>query len=186
MRYLAWILLALGGCSSPQKTVSGPISLRHVFPYGNYQHHVALQIPGAAKNLPRRFEFNGVVQTSEDAIRIAVLSAFGTTAFKINEDRRSGEIKAEIYVDGMKQYEPRLRAYYSTLRLLLLAENPPPARSPVQFQKTNAQGFPLEATVLKEATLFRFSDYDAHGIPGRIAIEHPQFQVEIEVSGYEI
>jgi hypothetical protein len=192
MALILWSLyLPLFGtsCSLPQKHASGLVSHGELFPYGTYMHKVTLVIPAKSGNAEKKLELNGVVQLRAGAVHVVGLSFFGTTAFKIDENRDTGEIKIEVYVDQMKKYEPRLREYYLLLREVLLAKSGPSQnQGRLKVIQTNEIGLPIEMETVgfDSNASFRLSRFDKNGVPAEFAIESARFSVKVEVTGYEI
>ena len=176
-------------CSSSQKHVSGSVSHDKLFPYGTYMHKVTLTLLARDDRAEKKFKFSGVVQLKPDAIHVVGLSFLGTTAFKVDEDRKTGEIETAVYVDQMKKYEPRLREYYLILREILVADSSPNLdERHLKVIRTNEKGFPVEMETMgfaKNAAL-KLSDFDQNGIPGVFVIEQANFSVTVQVTGYEI
>jgi hypothetical protein len=166
-------LILFSSCASQKlvegKTVSGSPAHDRIFPDGTYQHKVTLTLkrPAPGQSKAGKFDFTGIVQMDPAAIHIAVLSYFGTTAFKIAENLKTGEIKMDVYIDQLKKFEPRLKEYYLILREILLAK------------RSRAEG-------LQENAHFRITEFDKNGIPTAFSIEHPDFDVSVKVVGYEI
>lgn len=161
----------LASCSSSQKHVGGAVSQGKLFPDGTYEHKVTILIAAKEGVAERKIELTGVVQLKADAIHVVGLSYFGTTAFKIDENRATGEIKTEVFIDQMKKYEAHLKEFYLLLREVLLAQGHP------QFIRTGNKATPIEV---------RLSGFDQNGIPAEFAIENSNFSVKVRVTGYEI
>jgi hypothetical protein len=175
-------------CAS-SKIVSDSTDHRKLFPFGVYKHEVKLVLPARGEAPEKKFEFSGIVQLKPDAVHVVVFSFLGTTAFKINEDLKTGEIKTEIYVAQMKRFEPRLKEYYALLREVLIADaTPPGAGAHLKWTHTNEKGQPTEMRTvgLDKDAVFKLEDFDANGIPGKFLIEHANFLVEVQVQSYEI
>jgi hypothetical protein len=177
---------ALVGCTS--KTVQNPAAPRQlVFPYGTYQHDIDVQITARlppdvafkAKDQPKEFHFRGAVLISEKQIKVVALSAMGTTIFRITEDRASGNVETEIYVDALKKIESHMVEYYGVIKEVLTTPLPPSA--------SGTQG-PLHITKQTPAGLAEidFKDYDKNGIPTTVDVENSKFNLQIKVLGYEI
>jgi len=184
--------LVLGACASSKISPVGQESLvghERLFPFGTYRHEVRLILPAHADQPEKKFEFSGLVQLKPEAVHVVVFSFLGTTAFKINEDLKTGEIQTEVYVAQLKKFEPRLKEYYAILREVLIAGSTPPAEgSRLKWIRTNEKGQPTEMQTVgldKNAT-FKLEEYDGSGIPNRFLIEHPNFTVEVRVKSYEI
>jgi len=181
--------LGLMSCASPRKTVSGSVTHEKLFPYGTYMQKVSLTLPAKAGREEKNFNFNGVVQLKPDAIHVAGMSFFGTTAFKIDEDRKTGEIKTEVYVEQMKKYEPRLKEYYQILREILIADaKPSHDSSHLKWLRTNEKGLPVEMETVgfDKNAVFRLDGFDENGIPSEFSIDQDTFSVKVQVSSYDI
>lgn len=176
------------GCASTPKgktlrTTEAGRSL--LFPYGIYRHEVHVTLARRPASGPRDFSFRGLAQIRSEVIRIAVLSPFNTTLLKLTEDRRTGAISTESYSGAFRKLEPRIREYYSTLRLLLTLSLPVSVPGLTVTSRTG-DGLPVEIRSDPDGTVYRFAEYDGHGLPGRIQIVNSRFTVTIEVSAYEI
>ena len=166
------------GCAS--KTVKDPTAARQLlFPYGTYQHdvdvHLAPDIAAKAKDQPGEFHFRGAVLLSEKEIKVVALSAMGTTLFRISEDRTTGKVETEIYVDALKKVEDRMKEYYGVIREVLttpLQEN----LNEVHVSKETPAG----------PTEIDFRSFDKNGIPTTVDVENAKFEIRIKVLGYEI
>jgi hypothetical protein len=180
--------VALASCASAT-VVHGEVGRDKLFPYGTYKHEVKLVLPAHGEAPEKKFEFSGIVQLKPDAVHVVVFSFLGTTAFKIDEDLKTGEIRTAIYVAQMKKFEPRLKEYYGILRELLIAGATPPVDGArLRWVKTDDQGRPIEMRTvgLEKNAIFKLLDFDANRIPARFLIEHPGFSVEVRVKSYEI
>lgn len=181
---------ALGpGCATPDRKImrSSEASRGLLFPYGVYRHQVRVELSRQPASGPREFGFRGLAQIRSDVIRIAVLSPFNTTLMKLTEDRKTGAITTETYSAAFRKLEPRIREYYSTLRLLLTL--PLPVAGPgLTVTSLTRDGFPaeLKAEQATGESVIRFGDYDPHRVPGTIEIASPRYTVRIQVAAYEI
>lgn len=154
------------------------------FPNGQYYHSIHLKILEPGKD-EREFRFTGAVSIEPDAIHVVGLSPFGTTIFRIDEDRGSGAISAQVYLDAMKKHEQQLRDFYSVIRLLLLTK-----KTAGSDLKRDSLGRPLDANIsgpgVESGLHFLFNHYDEHGVPDRVQILAPRFQVDLTVTGYDL
>jgi hypothetical protein len=166
--------IGLSACSSP-KIYSGKQTNNLLFPYGNYRHAVKIKINPNEKTNSKEFAFNGVVQFREDWVKIVVLSPFGTTLAKVQEDLKTGKIEFVSYLENFKKYESKFTDYYAILRSLFLVKKDP--KAPVEK---------IETVGLTENATFFFKDYDSHNIPNHITIQGPKVAIEIQVSGYDV
>lgn len=153
-------MLLLSSCA--KAPVKPPPPGAGVYPYGIYQHRVSIRVKQPAKD----FDMKGVVSYKPDRLSVVGLSAFGTTVFRITEDFKTGKIEKEFYLEIMKQNSERFEYFYALIRELLIAP-----KGADTFEKRGAK--------------FRLTKPDELGIPRRAEIEHPQFDLEIQVTGYE-
>ena len=176
-------LQIITGCSLAKSRHHSENPSNNLFPSGTYRHNVTLTTSAFAQV----YRFSGVLRLYTDYVQIAVLSQFGTTEFKIYENLKTGEIKTEIFRPEFKKFEPRLNEYYRVLRLVLLSKNKAHGDL-LKWKSVNEKGYPLDidALVDQNEVHFRLSAYDDNNIPGKFEISHPQFNVSVEVSGYEI
>ncbi len=194
LRSVAWLALvfcaALPACAPKKvKMISQGGTRDQLFPYGVYKHDVGLVMAKTDTSPEKKFDFTGVVKVNADQIQLVGLSYFGTTVFKVLEDRKTGEVKTEVFVEQMKKFESKIPEYYSTLRLFLIARLPLVSKlHQLQWNKIDSRGFPLEAATvdLEKNAVFRFKNYDLNNIPTEITIEHPNFTVAVKVSDYDI
>lgn len=187
------VLVALGGCASRQVAAPLPEQREMLFPYGIYKQKVSLALPDAANASGfsgHQIQFNGVAQIRADLIRVVILSHFGTTVAKIEENRVTGEVKTEIYAAAMKKHEDRVQEYYSVLKHVLLAPAQADKDPHLHWLKKDEQGRPLEIETegFDHNATFRLASYDEHGIPARISIDRlgNGVKVEVEVTGYDL
>ena len=183
-------LFLLAACSSTgYKKVTHPdLERKTLFPNGVYQHDIQLTIPSQAELAEKDFHFNGVVKISSDAIVVVALSPFGTTLFKIAEDRITHKISDEIYMMQMRKFEPKLLEYYSVLRELLVLRGHEEVSKELVWKETSPEGLPIRVELAHDQieAVFKFSKYDKNKIPEEITIEGEHFNVKIKVVGYEI
>jgi outer membrane biogenesis lipoprotein LolB len=115
------ILFLLVGCTTapvkPSIMKFAPLKSpqKPLFPNGKYRHHVDLHIYHAEKD---HFSFDGLAETTDDTIRIVVLSPFNTTLAKISEDRKTGEAQMVAYDARVRRYQDKFSEYYADLRQL--------------------------------------------------------------------
>ena len=163
--WLLWV--GFSGCSTaPVKSGIAEATRAQLFPYGVYRQEVQITIHPTAQTPERKMDMSGVMRFSVDAIQLVGLSHFGTTVFRIREDRKTGEVKTEVFMDQLKPLTGKISEYYKILRLFILAD------------KKQLKGIsPLEID---------FFEFDANQIPSRVLIRHPAFEVIVKVAGYEI
>jgi hypothetical protein len=160
------LCLFLSGCSSIQKNfhATGPRTL--VFPFGTYKHEISLKPTGQDERT-----FSGVVQIKEETVTVIGLSHFGSTLFRVKEDRKAAKTDVEIYYEPFKKYEDKVREFYKVIHGFIVL-------------KPGAKEFTLNIEGKK--VLIKFEDYDEHEIPGKILITHPNFSVAVKVVGYDV
>ena len=178
----------LGGCAS-QYVVLENVAHHRLFPNGVYKHKVKLTIVSNGTSPEKKFSFDGVVQLSDESIRVVVLSFFGTTMLKINDNLKTGELQTEVFLPQIKKFEPKLRDYYSILKLvLIMSATRPDDSGKIVWTKVNDKGLPLElkTSAQDKEVSFKFENYDKADIPEEVSLTHPTFKAEIKVTGYEI
>ncbi len=156
-----------------------------LFPLGDYRHLVHLQILASnPKDGEKTFTFVSLVQIKMDSIQIAALSPFSTTLFRINENRKSGDIQVESYSDSITKFTPQIRSYYHILRLLILARRDTKSTSGLSLISQNSNGLPFEMAVseIDGGAHFYFAHYDNQNIPDQVEIKAQHFRAQIEVS----
>lgn len=167
MKALYLLLLLLASCSSYQKNFH-PVGPRtQVFPNGTYQHEIRLVQKEAGNQ-----NFFGIVSIKEDTITVMGLSSFSTTVFKMTENRKTKEIKTEIYVDALKKYEDKFQTFYKVVRELLLLKE-----GTKETVKMVVEGKTIELSL---------SNYDENKVPQNLEIHHPNFDVFVKVVGYNV
>lgn len=133
-----------------------------VYPHGTYQHRVKVQIVEPQRNL----EVKGVIKSQPDELKVVGISSFGTTVFRIDENLKTGEVNKEFYVESLRRNEDRFMFFYSLMKELLLAP-----KGATEFEKQGAK--------------FALSNPDENQIPRTVRIQHPQVNLNIEVTDYE-
>lgn len=184
------LTLSVTSCSA-KRVRTEMLSQEFLFPLGTYQHNVKIKTIHDRAEDSKEFAFHGVVQLSKEMIKISILSPFGTTLVRIQEDRTTGKVEFESYLEAFKKYESKVQDYYSILKLLLVA----PSRLSAEVGKgtlrtvrqgDNGKPAEIETQGLEQKAVFIFKKYDENGIPEEIQIQHPRFTVDIRVSGYEV
>ena len=179
------ILQLLASCACHQKKfqMGGSNIQDLVFPLGLYHHEITLGLKeGGVKN------FNGVIQLKSERITVVGLSSFGTTVFKITEDRTTGLIETEIYIEALKKYEIRILVFYKLIREILLLRTSSVAGNRLLIKQRSPEGVPLAAEFTEDGkkVSLRLSELDEHRIPGRIELEQDNFSVIVKVVGYDL
>jgi hypothetical protein len=138
-----------------------------LFPYGTYEHAVTLKVKRPQE---KSYRFNGVVKLTPERNEIVAMSFLGTTEFRIQDDLKTKNIKVDIFRENFKSFEPRLREYYGILKIIFdLPPNPP---SDIKWKN--------------QVIHFTVVSYDKDNVPDKIHVEHPDFNIDIKVSSYEI
>jgi len=168
-------LFFLNACSS--KTIKNPEATRSMlFPNGTYQHEVHVRFVHTVPGQPDHFDLSGVVKISNKEVKVIGLSPMNTTLFRLSENRESGQIEVQTYVDSLKKFESHLRDYYLVMRKFLLtplnSENPEPQQAQFDSPSGPVQVF--------------FKNYDQNKIPVKVLVQSPQFEIEIRVVGYAL
>lgn len=165
------------GCSS--KSIRGDMQFdRRLFPLGLYWHEVNLNItPKTSGATPQHFSFSGVIRLREDTVDIAVLSPFNTTLLKMHEDLKQDLLTTQVFVDDLKKHESKFKEYYRVLKGLLFANREADGKGPEQLTLS---------TPNSQIVIYHFTHYDDHNIPDLISVTHPNFNIEVKVSGYEL
>lgn len=190
--------LSIIGCAS-KKTVRDRSAKREMlFPYGSYQHDVDLtiQIPSSPADdretrPPKKVHFRGVVKLGADLISMVALSPMNTTLFRIHEDRKTGKIESEIYIDSLKKMQTQMLNYYVLIRKILTTPLSDNSTANVQMTKLASgpgAGLPERMSVMTDAgqAQVQFSGYDSNRVPDRITVENPKFHLDVKVVGYEL
>ncbi|HEX4923324.1 MAG TPA: hypothetical protein VFV50_04530 [Bdellovibrionales bacterium] len=179
------VLLWSAGCASAPK-VSGvaPKQRETLLPNGTYRHSVRLSISLSSGR--REFTLDGVVSTGEKQIQVVGLSLFGTTEFRITDNLDDNRVTVEIYRDGLKRAENKIREYYATLRLFLTAKAAKEHERILIWAQTDGGGRPVLLRVPGASTEFRPASYDHNGIPMSLEIKSDSFDARIKVTAYEI
>ncbi len=173
---LTWSSIA-AGCASKSIRSNTQLDLR-LFPLGFYRHEVSLDIVSSAIDAtPKSFSFSGMIRLQEDAIDIVVLSPFNTTLIKMHEDLILKLVTTQVFVEDLKKHESKFKDYYFVLKALLLAHRDEKGNGPQGFTSVDASN---------QIATYLFTNYDEHGIPDRIRVKHPRFNIEVKVSSYEI
>jgi len=167
------ILILLSGCASVRKIYRLDRPPNLLFPHGSYTHRVTIKPKKSKKH-----SFTGIIKLTEEKVIIVGLTAFQSTLFHLKEDRKSGKVTTEVFYDGFNKAKPHLEKFYGVLKYLF------------DYRPTDKGNViqPAEITVnIDEHTVgISLSEYDLHGIPGKMEMNHPNFQVTVYVAGYEI
>lgn len=158
---LLTVAVALLSACASQPKAPPPVS-DLLYPHGTYKHLVKVQIVQPVKNVDLR----GMIESKADELKVVGLSNFGTTVFKIDENYKTGELTKEFYVDALKRNEERFMYFYSLLKELLTAP-----KGQTEFDRQGAH--------------FVLTEPDQNQVYRKVAITHPQVNLNIEVTGYE-
>jgi hypothetical protein len=175
------LLAGMCGCSSLQKHLSATADRHLLFPPGVYTHQV--EIETAAQ---KKYSFRGIVKISADRVTVIGLSPFQTTVFKIDENRKTKEIKADLYEDTLERHRDSLLEFYSTLSAFLtLPKNGVDPRVKIVARDSQGKLKEIEVTLRGQPTRVRIDHYDTNEIAEQFEIMHPKFNVVVTVVGYE-
>ena len=172
-------MLFLTFCTSAPKAPVRPdmIQRESLLPNGTYHHSISLYILGTKKD----FSFKGIVSLSDETIKVMGLSMFGTTEFRLEENRKTGHVNIEFFRDALKKAEPKIREYYKTIRIVLTTGKD---GGNADILKRHESGFPEEMKA--ESARYTLKDYDQNLIPKVMKVDHPEFRVSVKVTEYEI
>jgi len=183
--------MLVAGCAS--KTISNAsVVRRQLFPNGTYQHDVDLTVE---KPILRAMHFHGVVKISDAEINLVALSPLSSTLFRISENRKTGQIDTEIYIESLKKLKSLMTDFYALIRFILTV--------PLDAEKDPDKHFEFRATTINEGpnrglldqlsiqttageARVEFRSYDENQIPDLISVNNPKFKLMIKVSGYDI
>src|SRR5688572_11117891 len=104
MKILFPMMLFLTFCTSAPKDPVSPeiIQRESLFPNGTYHHSISLYILGPKRD----FSFKGIVSLGDEAVKVMGLSMFGTTEFRLEENRKTGDVTIEFFRETLKKAEP--------------------------------------------------------------------------------
>jgi len=143
-------------------TLKAPPSSELIYPHGKYQHQVKVQIVQPSRTM----DVKGVVESSRESLKVIGISSFGTTVFRIDENYQTGEVHKEFYVDALRRNEERVMSFYNLLKEVLATR-----KGVTEFEKHGAK--------------FVLSNPDQNQIYRTMVIQHPQVNLNIEVTSYE-
>lgn len=158
--FLAGLIL-ISGCASGLRR---PDPAQMAFPYGTYQHKVNIT-PKFRKGI-NPIEVSGVVQSRQHDLRLVGLTPVGSTAFRIHEDLCEHKITKEFYIEELKKNEQHFEPLFQMIKAALFARKDTP-----DFMYHGAH--------------IHLSEPDGQNIPRKIEIDHPQIEIEIDVTGYK-
>jgi hypothetical protein len=185
MKWFCFLMAVfLSSCTTFQKKLSPTADKSLLFPSGVYTHQVQIETKSHGS-----YCFQGVVKITPGRVVVVGLSPFQTTLFKIDENRETGTIDAEIYQDTLQKHRASLIDFYRTLSAFLtLKRNGQGSRgSKVKAYERDSSGNLREVGVIfmDEETRIKVLGYDANGIAQQFQIYHPKFTVTVNVVGYE-
>jgi hypothetical protein len=176
--------LMFGGCTTVPKVMNLQ-SRQSLFPEGIYEHKVELTFSSKAGQ--KRQSFHGIVQLSLESLQFNALSPFGTTVFRLTENRKTGDIQFENFVSDLAPFETQIRLFYSLVRAVLTAPFEIKPSETLSVLAKDDQGLPrrLQIHALKSSAVVELQKYDEQKIPREIHVQHEQFQIQIEVVSYD-
>jgi len=165
------LLLLAPGCASSPKSVAPPGAEQRVtlFPNGTYRNNVRVLLKNAVVNGKKEMRFNGVLDLREETIRIVSVSPFGTTVFRLIEDRKTGDVKLETSVDSLKKAESQIKNYYVPIRTALTL----PLSQLSSSRELRVDGYHIQ-----------YFDFDSSGIPLKTLIQSDAFDISVGIDSY--
>lgn len=137
-----------------------------LFPYGVYKHDVGVTFQQEGKDQFHRFF--GILELRPETTRMVALSPFGTTVFRLTEDKKTHQISMEFAFEPLRRLEERFRQFYSMVQ----------ASSDLPMDwKQNIGAL--------EKVGFEVVSYRKDGIPKEMKLQNSRFSVRIEVMNYE-
>ncbi len=171
----------LCGCTGPSKKIPQTVEVLQtktpaalVFPLGKYRHDVSVHVFKDEEGKAKDYGFSGLAETSKETIRLVALSPLGTTVMKINEDRATGQIEIEIFLDRLKKSEDKIRVLYGLLRKVLLWEKEPAQQT---VKMADISEGPMKAKV-------EFGEIQ-DGIPNDVKVVSERFEIRIRVKSVQ-
>jgi hypothetical protein len=150
------LLLALAGC------VTAPKAEPRYLPAGVYHHDVTVALEGKD---PMRFP--GILKIDHGKLTMIMLSQFGTTLVRLNDEVHADAVRVAIYADDLKEVEERLVAVYRALKPVLL-----------DVGATEVEVYGRTMTVTHTGTV-------PPGVPRTTVIEGAGVRLSMEVTRYE-
>lgn len=168
----ALIFLLIAGCAS-QQIGSGGTSSKLLFPDGNYQQEVEVQV--MAKGHQDQFDFNCVVQKKPESMLLLGYNSFGISLFKIKET--GGKIEMESSIRRIQEKKDFFLKVFALVKTLFNVEKNDPriqnGTLDVGFEDIKSQVF--------------FQEMDASRIPLHLEIKTPElYQIEIRTVKYKL
>jgi hypothetical protein len=151
-----------------------------IFPYGRYRHLVELEILG--ERGPHKYSFEGIVDSQPDQIQLVALSPFHTTLMTVTEDRLTGEIKTQAYMNSLVSKQDKFTEYYSLVRQILILSRKAKDSVDLHVLTRSEDSNPLQLSVRRGAidAIVELSDYQEK-IPREIEVKDPHFSADIKV-----
>lgn len=185
---LAIIVLALlaTACATSPK-VTGPRTL--LFPLGTYRHTVTIQLKNGTLNGkpdgPHSQRFSGVVNLQKDKLTILALSPFGTTVFRLTENRTTKTVVLETEIAALKKVETQIATYLEPMQLLLSLSVPLPVSDRVTQIRTDKEGWPIEFDLAaNQFTHVVLENYDANHIARAARLGTELYDLNVQVDDY--
>lgn len=163
---LAILMLSVSACSS-RSVKDESVLKERMFPNGTYQHQVHVDVIDGPPQVPKKMDMRGVVSLTDEELKVLGLGPMGFTLFRLTENRKTGELKKEFFIESLKKGEPFVLNFYHLIKDMMLSAD----KSPRQ---------------VRGQTELLFEEPDVNGIPKIIRIEDPHFKVKVDVVGYEI
>jgi hypothetical protein len=166
--FLSFLLLATACTHFPP-----PEKKQTLFPVGTYQHQVEIHITKTQQD----FQFQGVVNLSDEQLRIYLLGPMNVSAAKITEHFAPSQLQIEIQLDSIKKYDVQLKRLYSLLRSFILFPKDREKWGALQVDKRDVEKniltFSGPSGIVIEIKKYRDK------VPVLFEIRHPGFQTTV-------
>lgn len=172
--------------TGPKATV---LPRTRLFPLGTYRHTVTIRLKSGTLNGnpdgPRSQRFLGVVNLQQDKLTILALSPFGTTVFRLVENRSTGVVDLETEIAALKKVESQIVKYLEPMRVLLSQPVPLSASKSVEQIRTEKDGWPIEFELTTNPSAHVFlENYDERHIARSARILTEFYDLKVGVDDY--
>lgn len=164
-------------------TTAGKPERKVLFPEGTYRHDVRVRLKHANVDGKTEMHFSGVVVLDSNRVKIIGVSPFGTTLFRLTEERLGRVIKLETEIDAMKKSESKLLEIIRPILSLLTMRLPIPENGDFRVVRSTRDGWPAELES-NSGHWIGLENYDASDVPRRARIRHDAYETEIKVEDY--
>lgn len=168
--------------SQPLIIAAGPRD--RLFPFGTYRHSVSVLLKKGTMNGkpegPTTQQFSGLVDIRKERVKVIATSPFGTTLFRLTQDRDMSEPTMETDLDALKKAAPGIKKFMRPVLALLdfpirNRELPREIEIPDASDSENSLGGPVHVTL---------SRYDAGQIPKQAKLKTDAFEITVKVDDY--